>query len=108
MSKTRRSDGSVYSPPEISVMWKALSAEEKEVWYERAKEAKQLHEAANPGYRYQPNRKKPYNRNRQGEVLGQMASTSSSVSVSTRPSTTGTTASITTPTQPSTPWHTLV
>ncbi|PVG00038.1 hypothetical protein CPB86DRAFT_257888 [Serendipita vermifera] len=104
MSKTRRSDGSVYSPPEISVMWKDLSTEEKEVWYDRAKEAKQLHEAANPGYRYQPNRKKPYNRSRQiienQPTIAGGASTGSSSSVSsTRPSTMATN---------STPWHTLV
>lgn len=41
-------------------MWKELSKEDRDLWYERAKEAKQQHEAANPGYKYQPNRKKPY------------------------------------------------
>ncbi|KAG8787851.1 hypothetical protein FRC19_000700 [Serendipita sp. 401] len=59
MSKRRRPDGVVYSPPEISVLWKELSQQDKDIWYERAKEAKQQHEVANPGYKYQPNRKKP-------------------------------------------------
>ncbi|KAG8806224.1 hypothetical protein FRC17_005116, partial [Serendipita sp. 399] len=58
MSKKRRPDGIIYSPPEISVLWKGLSQQERDLWYERAKAAKQQHEAANPGYKYQPNRKK--------------------------------------------------
>jgi hypothetical protein len=37
-------------------MWKNLDAAERELWFERAKEAKQQHEVANPGYKYRPNR----------------------------------------------------
>ncbi|CAG7848537.1 SubName: Full=Uncharacterized protein {ECO:0000313/EMBL:CCA66554.1} [Serendipita indica DSM 11827] len=58
MSKSRRPDGAVYSPPEISVLWKELSQQERDFWFERAKAVKQEHEAANPGYRYQPKRNK--------------------------------------------------
>lgn len=77
MSKSRRPDGAVYSPPEISIMWAELPKHERDVWYERAKEAKLQHEAANPGYKYHP-RKKPYNSRRPTESLAAVSSNSSS------------------------------
>lgn len=98
MSKSRRPDGAVYSPPEISVMWKELSKEERDLWYDRAKEAKLQHEAANPGYKYQPNRKvkKPYPMRIVSEMSPSAASSSSRSGV--RPTHPG-------PSSP--PWHTL-
>jgi hypothetical protein len=77
MSKSRRPDGAVYSPPEISVLWANLPKNERDIWYERAKEAKLQHEAANPGYKYQP-RKKPYNARKPTDILANSSVTSSS------------------------------
>ena len=39
-------------------MWKELPQNERAVWENRAKEAKELHERENPGYRYVPAYKK--------------------------------------------------
>ncbi|KIM29491.1 hypothetical protein M408DRAFT_22846 [Serendipita vermifera MAFF 305830] len=77
MSKSRRPDGIVYSPPEISVMWKNLNTAEREVWFDRAKEAKQQHEVANPGYKYQPNRTKSQGARKSSDTHGGTSAASS-------------------------------